>query len=123
MTTKLSCWLVARNHCSCSMLIDQNGAAVRLGRQIGQTGGEGSVYSVGSHSGFVAKIYQRPQPMTKIAKLKYQTEHLTSDLKKYAAWPLQLLMDEHRQPRGVLMQAVGGKEIHHLFGTRDRAYD
>ena len=62
------------------MLIDQNGAAVRLGRQIGRTGGEGNVYSVDSHSGFVAKIYHRP-PRRRKLRSWYQAQHSTSELK------------------------------------------
>jgi DNA-binding helix-hairpin-helix protein with protein kinase domain len=105
------------------MLIDQNGAAIRLGRQIGRTGGEGNVYSVESHSGFVAKIYHRPPTVAKIAKLQYQAQHATPEIKKCAAWPLLTVSDERRQPRGFLMPSVGGKEIHHLFGTRDRVVE
>jgi DNA-binding helix-hairpin-helix protein with protein kinase domain len=105
------------------MLIDQNGGAIRLGRQIGGTGGEGNVYSVESHSGFVAKIYHRPPTEAKIAKLRYQAQHSTSELKKCAAWPVLTVSDERRQPRGFLMPSFGGKEIHHLFGTRDRVVE
>jgi DNA-binding helix-hairpin-helix protein with protein kinase domain len=105
------------------MLIDQNGVAVRLGRQIGRTGGEGSVYSVDSQPGTVAKIYHRPPPASKAEKLRYLAQRSTPELKKCAAWPLFTISDERGQPRGFLMPAVSGQEIHHLFGTRDRVVD
>ncbi len=105
------------------MLIDQNGSAVRLGRQIGRTGGEGSVFSVDGAEGLVAKIYHKPPPDTKVAKLKYQTTRSTPELKKCAAWPLLIIGDERHQPRGFVMPAVAGEEVHHLFGTRDRVVD
>jgi DNA-binding helix-hairpin-helix protein with protein kinase domain len=105
------------------MLVDQNGAAVRLGRQIGRTGGEGSVYSVDGGGRLVAKIYHKPPPEVKIAKLKYQAARSTPELKKCAAWPLLIVADERRQPRGFVMPAVAGKEVHHLFLPRDRVVD
>jgi DNA-binding helix-hairpin-helix protein with protein kinase domain len=105
------------------MLIDQSGNAVRLGRQIGRSGGEGNVYNVDTHAGFVAKIYHRPPPPNKIAKLKYQAQRSTPEIKKCAAWPLLTISDERGQARGFLMPAVSGKEIHHVFGTRDRVID
>jgi DNA-binding helix-hairpin-helix protein with protein kinase domain len=105
------------------MLVDQNGVPVRLGRQIGRTGGEGNVYSVDSHAGAVAKIYHRLPVENKVAKLRYLARRSTPELKKCAAWPLLTISDERGQPRGFLMPAVSGKEIHHLFGTRDRVVD
>jgi DNA-binding helix-hairpin-helix protein with protein kinase domain len=105
------------------MLVDQNGTAIRLGRQIGRAGGEGSVYSVESHNGFVAKIYHQPPAQTKVAKLKYQAERCTPRLRKCSAWPSLLVLDNRRQARGFLMPVVSGKEVHHLFGTRDRVID
>jgi DNA-binding helix-hairpin-helix protein with protein kinase domain len=105
------------------MLIDQNGTSVRLGRQVGRSGGEGSVYGIDSHPGFVAKIYHRPPPQDKVAKLSYLAQRATSEVKKCAAWPTMVISDERAQPRGFLMPAVSGKEIHHLFGTRDRVVE
>ena len=102
------------------MLIDQNGSPVRLGRQLGRTGGEGSVFSVEGPAGLVAKVYHKPPPETKVAKLKYQTTRFTPELKRCTAWPLSILNDERHQPRGFIMPSVAGEEVHHLFGTRDR---
>jgi DNA-binding helix-hairpin-helix protein with protein kinase domain len=105
------------------MLVDQNGSAVRLGRQIGRSGGEGSVFSVEGVAELVAKIYHKPPTVTKVAKLKYQTTRSTPELKKCAAWPLLVIGDERHQPRGFVMPAVAGDEVHHLFGTRDRVVE
>ena len=105
------------------MVIDKNSVPVRLGRPIGRAGGEGRVYSVEGHNRIVAKIYHRPPDATKIAKLRYQAQRLTPELEHCAAWPLSTLSDERGQGRGFVMAAVGGKEIHHLFGTRDRVVD
>src|ERR1043166_517579 len=104
------------------MLFDERGAAVRLGRKIGRTGGEGNVYVLDGTPAFVAKIYHRPADI-KIAKLRCLTKRETPQLRECTAWPRSILFDEHRQPRGFAMRAVSGKEIHHLFGPRDRVVD
>jgi DNA-binding helix-hairpin-helix protein with protein kinase domain len=104
------------------MLIDQNGAAIRVGRTIG-AGGEATVYSVENQNGAVAKIYKEVPSSDKIEKLRYQAARVTPQLNKCAAWPLQIIFDERRQGRGVLMPAVNGKEVHHLYGIRDRVID
>lgn len=104
------------------MLVDQNGIPVRLGRQIGRSGGEGSAYSADSHPGFVAKIYHKPPNQDKAAKLRYLTKVTTFELQKCSAWPALLISDESRL-RGFLMPVVGGKEIHELFGPRDRVVE
>jgi DNA-binding helix-hairpin-helix protein with protein kinase domain len=105
------------------MLVDQNGAQIRLGRQIGDTGGEGNVYRIDGNTNLVAKIYHRPPTESKVAKLKYLPLRETPGLKECAAWPSFILFDERKQPRGFVMRAVSGKEVHHAFGTRDRVVD
>lgn len=104
------------------MLVDQNGAGIRLGRRIGRTGGEGNVYCIDGAAGFVAKIYHRPTDV-KPAKLKYLADVVTPELMRCSAWPSSILLDDRKQPRGFVMRAVAGKEVHHVFGMRDRVVD
>jgi DNA-binding helix-hairpin-helix protein with protein kinase domain len=104
------------------ILADQNGAAVRLGPKIGRTGGEGTVYSIAGHADLVAKVYHQAVTDNKAAKLKYLAQRVTPQLSDCAAWPSFLLFD-HKQPRGFVMRAVGGKEVHHVYGSRDRVVD
>lgn len=100
----------------------ENGEAVRLGPQIGRAGGEGSVYSVKDNPAVVAKIYHQPVATEKVAKLKYLAQNVTPGLKQCAAWPLFTLFDG-RSARGFVMREVSGKEVHHVYGSRDRVVD
>jgi DNA-binding helix-hairpin-helix protein with protein kinase domain len=104
------------------LLTDENGAAFRLGPQIGRAGGEGSVFRIEGNSGTVAKIYHDPVPSDKVSKLKYLAQCVTPGLKQCAAWPSTTLFDGNR-PRGFLMRAVSGREVHHVYGSRDRVVD
>jgi len=104
------------------ILVDQTGAAVRLGAKVGRTGGEGAVYAVQGHPGLVAKVYHQPVSANKAAKLKYLAQRVTPQLKECAAWPSFLLF-HNNQPRGFVMRSASGKEVHHLYGSRDRVVD
>src|SRR3954469_4221312 len=104
------------------ILVDQTGAVVRLGAKIGRTGGEGAVYGIQGHAGLVAKVYHQPVSDNKAAKLRYLGQRLTPQLKECAAWPSFLLFYRD-QPRGFVMRSVSGKEVHHVYGSRDRVVD
>ena len=95
---------------------------MRLGAKVGRTGGEGAVYGIQGHAGLVAKVYHQPVSTNKAAKLKYLAQRVTPQLTECAAWPSFLLF-HNNQPRGFVMRSVGGKEVHHLYGNRDRVVD
>lgn len=103
-------------------LVDQQGTQVTVGRRIGRRGGEGSAYEATSHPGFVVKIYHEPPSQDKAAKLWHLTQlgAASSDLLKFAAWPTQIVWKDGQKPCGFLMPYVKGKEIHQLFGPRER---
>jgi DNA-binding helix-hairpin-helix protein with protein kinase domain len=103
-------------------LTDEKGMAVRLGSQVGRSGGEGSVYEIVGHSSLVAKLYREPVPEAKVAKLNYLRQRVTPGLNACAAWPSFVLLDG-RKPRGFVMREVSGKEVHHVYGNRDRMVD
>ena len=102
-------------------LIDHEGTRVVVGRQIGRRGGEGSAFDAASHPGHVVKLYHEPPSQEKAAKLRHLTQLASSHpaLLSFAAWPTSLVTDG-REPRGFLMPLAKGKEIHQLFGPRER---
>jgi DNA-binding helix-hairpin-helix protein with protein kinase domain len=100
----------------------ESGTSFRLGPRLGREGGEGSVYRIEGEPGIVAKIYHGPVPNEKVAKLKYLADRVTPGLRRCAAWPLSAVFEGNRA-RGFLMRAVSGKEVHHVYGSRDRVLD
>jgi DNA-binding helix-hairpin-helix protein with protein kinase domain len=105
-----------------TQLVDQHGTRVTVGRQIGRKGGEGSCYEATSHPGFLVKIYHEAPSEEKAAKLYYLAQLAASNpsLLKFAAWPTSLVWKEGQRPCGFLMPLVRGKEIHQLFGPKER---
>src|SRR5207248_5292522 len=73
----------------------------------------------------VAKIYHHKQipDARKAAKLDFLTRRTTPEVQKFAAWPTAVLTDEKHEVRGFLMPMVSGKEVHQLFGNRDRVIE
>ena len=100
--------------------IDHNRNRVVIGRQIGRRGGEGSVFEAISHPGHVVKIYHEVPDETKAAKLWHLSEIANESILRFAAWPKTLVWDGHNKLRGFVMPAVQGKEIHQLFGPKER---
>ncbi len=105
------------------MLIDSKGVSVRLGPKLGRSGGEGNAYTVESHRGLVAKIYHRVPTPEKVAKLAFLTQRSTPEVQKCSAWPMLTISDDGQGVRGFLMPMVSGKEIHQLFGPRERVVE
>ncbi len=104
------------------MLVNERGDAVRLGAQLaGGEGGEGAVYEVASAPSLVAKIYKTPNSQ-KTAKLKSLRLVQSTQLQAIASLPKEILFsgNDRRTARGFLMPRVLGKEIHRLYGPRDR---
>lgn len=100
--------------------IDQNKKPVVIGRQVGRRGGEGSVFEANSHPGHVIKIYHDVPEETKGAKLWHLSQIANESLLKFAAWPKTLVWDGQNKLRGFIMPMVQGKEIHQLFGPKER---
>ena len=102
-------------------LLDQEGRQVTIGRQIGRRGGEGSAYEASSHPGCVVKIYHEPPTDDKAAKLWHLTQLAQANPKllNFAAWPTSIVW-KGQKPRGFIMPLVRGKEVHQLFGPRER---
>jgi DNA-binding helix-hairpin-helix protein with protein kinase domain len=102
-------------------LLDQHGRRVAIGRQIGRRGGEGSAYEATSHPGSLVKIYHEQPTHDKADKLHHlaQLAAVNPQLLSFAAWPTSVVTDG-RNLRGFLMPLVKGKEIHQLFGPRER---
>jgi DNA-binding helix-hairpin-helix protein with protein kinase domain len=97
-----------------------NPSAVRLGPALGK-GGEGTVYPVRGAPNIVAKIYRKPPSPTKVEKLIAMTQAASPALLRAAAWPIDLLLDEHKAVRGFLMPKVSAREdVHELYSPKSR---
>jgi DNA-binding helix-hairpin-helix protein with protein kinase domain len=103
-------------------LVDQQGARVAIGRQIGRTGGEGSCYEATSHPGFLVKIYHQAPSEDKAEKIYHLAQLASSNLAllNFAAWPTSIVWKDGQRPCGFLMPEVKGKEIHQLFSPKER---
>lgn len=100
--------------------IDDRGAAVVLGRELGR-GGEGCVYDLVSNDNAVAKIYHNPLPPERADKIRAMTRIQNDRLEKLTAWPLKLLLRRSGEPIGLVMPKVlGHKDIHHLYSPKSR---
>jgi DNA-binding helix-hairpin-helix protein with protein kinase domain len=69
----------------------------------------------------VVKLYHERPSQEKAAKIRHLTQLAGShpSLLSFAAWPTSLVTDG-KEPRGFLMPFAKGKEIHQLFGPRER---
>lgn len=104
------------------VLVNERGEIVKLGRELTTPGGEGSIYELASNSALVAKIYHSPSDQHKNAKLQHLSRSSNKALLGIAAWPNLLLFanSDRRTVRGFVMPRINGKEIHRLYGPRDR---
>lgn len=100
--------------------VRDRGGLVPLGKKLGR-GGEGSVYEVTNRPDVVAKIYHKPIPAEKAAKIEAMAALKTDRLLSLTAWPLELLRTPGGDPCGLLMPKVSGhKDIHHLYSPKSR---
>lgn len=104
-------------------LIDQNGRLIRLDRQLGSPGGEGTVFALSNEPTLVAKVYhpQERKP-ERFEKLMAMIALSNSNLLTVAAWPRGLLFDDHSgQPVGFTMPlARDCQPIQHLYNPVQR---
>jgi DNA-binding helix-hairpin-helix protein with protein kinase domain len=97
-----------------------NQTPVQLGRELGR-GGEGAVYPVNGSPNLVAKIYLKPPTPAKVEKLQTMARVAHPTLLRVAAWPIDVLVDEHQAVRGFLMPKVSAREdVHELYSPKSR---
>lgn len=102
-------------------LIDCSGRPVILGPHIGRVGGEGVVYEVTSHPGYVLKKYHASQDSAKASKLDHMKRQANAEVLSFAAWPSHLVWDRSANKFvGFLMPKVQGREIHEIYSYKER---
>jgi DNA-binding helix-hairpin-helix protein with protein kinase domain len=90
------------------------------GQKIGQ-GGEGTVFEVAGEPTLVVKIYTEAIDADKAAKLIFMVSLVCPDLLKYAAWPLDVVMDKEGEACGLIMNKLQAYvPLHNLFNPMDR---
>lgn len=101
--------------------VNEHGAEVRLGPEIARAG-EGVIHEVASSPTLVAKLYHTVPHPKKTTKLQHLCRAGNTGLLNISAWPQGLLYssNDRKTVRGFLMPRIQGKEIHHLYGPRDR---
>jgi DNA-binding helix-hairpin-helix protein with protein kinase domain len=93
-----------------------------LGSELGR-GGEGCVFELASHPQWVAKIYHSAPSPAKADKIRLMTGLRTQLIDRLAAWPADLISDEHAKPVGVLLPRVTGhRPVHELYNPRSRRH-
>src|ERR1035438_5557596 len=104
------------------VLVNERGETVKLARELTTPGGEGAVYELADNAALVAKIYHSPPHSGKGAKLQFLRRASNKSLLSIAAWPISLLFanNDKQTVRGFVMARMHGKEIHRLYGPRDR---
>src|ERR1700743_11208 len=99
----------------------KGGGIVALGSEIAR-GGEGVIYEVRG-SPLVAKVYLKEPDAEKVAKITAMTAVASEPLMKIAAWPIDLLVDDHGKMRGFLMSRVGSRaDAHELYSPKSRTH-
>jgi len=100
---------------------DRNGRQIALGKELG-SGGEGAVFDIGSHPHHVVKVYHKPVPDEKAAKLSCMATLASEDLTRFAAWPLATVSRQVGGPVAgiVLPKVTGCEEIHNLYSPAAR---
>jgi DNA-binding helix-hairpin-helix protein with protein kinase domain len=102
-------------------LVDGRGQRLLLGAVLGR-GGEGAIYEVASHSGFLAKIYHSAMSPERADKIRIMIALRNDRISKLTAWPLDLVsIASSRTPIGLLIPKFPGrKDIHHLYSPKSR---
>ncbi|HEY5757974.1 MAG TPA: hypothetical protein VIU34_19245, partial [Steroidobacter sp.] len=80
------------------------------------------MFALQGNEHLVAKIYLQAPSTVKAEKLRAMTRGATSAMLKLAAWPVDVLVDEHSQVRGFLMRRVSNRQdLHELYSPKSRA--
>lgn len=96
-----------------------NDIAYTTGREVGR-GGEGAVYELQSHYGFVVKLYTEPLTEEKTDKLRHMVGMRTPTLESYAAWPTDLVKQNGAIVGFVMKKLQGYVPLHMIFSPMDR---
>ena len=93
-----------------------------MGSELTTPGGEGSIYELPHHPNLLAKIYHIPASANKTEKLLHMCRSGNMELQNISAWPKAILYSAKNRTTagGFLMPKITGKEIHKLYGPRDR---
>ena len=90
------------------------------GRELGR-GGEGAVYDLQQNSSFVLKKYNDTLSADKVAKLKYMVAMRGPAIETYAAWPVNIAIDDQGAVCGFVMnKLIGYAPLHMIFSPMDR---
>ncbi|MCF8450237.1 MAG: protein kinase [Taibaiella sp.] len=90
------------------------------GQELGK-GGEGSVYELNNHKELVLKKYNEPLSAEKIQKIELMVAMRSPDIETYAAWPIDLALDNTGAVCGFVMKKLTGYvPLHHVFSPMDR---
>ena len=101
------------------MLTDSHHERIELGPQMGNRGGEGTVYEVVGKPDLVAKLYHNQLSPRKLEKLMAQAKLADPELLRICAWPHSVLY-KSGNPVGFMMSKVSAKPIHLLYRSPDR---
>jgi len=104
------------------MLVDSSNRRITLGKQLGNRGGEGSVYEVVGRPDLVAKKYHFLPDARKVEKLRTQIALSNQEICSFSAWPIDLLK-ESGSVVGFLMPRIDGLEIRRLYRLPERYAD
>jgi DNA-binding helix-hairpin-helix protein with protein kinase domain len=102
-------------------LVDVNGQAIRLDRQLA-SGGEGTVFTLPNDPTLVAKVYHRPPTAQTVEKLATMVRLANPKLLALAAWPMGLVYHARtRQLVGFVMPRLNDcQPIQHLYNPVQR---
>src|SRR6185312_15826557 len=90
------------------------------GRELGR-GGEGTVYELSDHSGLVLKLYNEPLTADKAGKLRQMLAVNNPAIEAYAAWPVDLILNNDGHVCGFVMKKLTGyMPLHNSFSPMDR---
>jgi DNA-binding helix-hairpin-helix protein with protein kinase domain len=101
-------------------LYDESGRSVSIGAKLGE-GGEGSVYRLANKPALAVKIYTKPMSADQVAKIRTLSEIRDATLDRFTAWPVGLVLDSGRSPRGFLLPVIeAGQDVHQLYTPSSR---
>ena len=102
-------------------LFDSTGRTCVLDGQLA-AGGEGTVHPLVGDPALLAKIYNRPPSPQAIEKLTWMVRSASPNLRRFAAWPTELLLDKpDGRVLGFLMARFNDHQpIHHLYNPAQR---
>ncbi|MES2704136.1 MAG: protein kinase [Bacteroidota bacterium] len=97
-----------------------NNEQYTIARELGR-GGEGTVYELRGHSSLVLKRYNERLTTEKTEKLRQMVAMKSDGIEAYAAWPVNLVLDDYGNVCGFVMKKLTGfVPLHMIFSPMDR---